>query len=306
MPKIGVNKIQTFAGHKDAIYALSPDIERNWFLSAGGDGMVVRWNLSDRTDGELIARVPNSVYSIHLIAGRQQVLVGHNYEGLHAVDLTERKELASLKITDAAIFDIKTAAGSVYVACGDGSVVHVLPDPYRINRRIKASAMSARTMACQNDLGHLAVGFSDHHIRIYDQKNFTLINEFRAHLNSVFTLAYSPDGRYLLSGGRDARLNIWDAAAGYRQENSIIAHLYAINRIGYNQDGSLFATCSLDKTFKIWKADEFRLLKVVDRARYGGHLTSVNNVLWPGYNDWLVTCSDDRTVSVWDIGLNAG
>ena len=232
---------------------------------------------------------------------REQVLVGHNYDGLHVVDLNDRKEITSLKLTDAAIFDIKSHGNTVITAGGDGSVTSVLLDPLRIGKRVKASALSARSIACHPDLGHVAVGFSDHHIRIYDIKDLSLLKEFRAHQNSVFAVTYSPDGRYLLSGGRDARLNIWDAGKDYNLENSIIAHMYAINRIEYNRGGSLFATCSLDKTFKIWKADGFELLKVIDRARHGGHLTSVNNLYWSGYHDWLVSCSDDRTVSVWDI-----
>jgi WD40 repeat protein len=304
MPKIGVNKIQTFTGHKDSVYALSPDIDKNNFLSGAGDGMVVRWNLTGKTDGELIARVPNSVYSIHFVAEKQQVLVGHNYDGLHVVDLNSRKEITNLKLTDGAIFDIKMIGNSVIVACGDGSVIKVQLDPLHIDERKKASAMSARTIAVQNDLGHIAMGFSDNFIRIYDQRSFTMLKEFKAHQNSVFTVVYSPDGKYLLSGGRDARLNIWDAGSDYRQENSIIAHMYAINRISYNQDGSLFATCSLDKTIKIWQSDEFRLLKVIDKVRHEGHVTSVNSLMWSAYHDWLIACSDDRTVSVWDINFN--
>ncbi len=44
---------------------------------------------------------------------------------------------------------------------------------------------------------------------------------------------------------------------------------------------------------------ESKLLKVVDTIRNGGHINSVNRLLWlPGC---LVSCSDDRTVMLWGV-----
>jgi WD40 repeat protein len=57
----------------------------------------------------------------------------------------------------------------------------------------------------------------------------------------------------------------------------------------------------MDKSLKVWKLDELRLLKVIDRARHAGHGTSVNKVLWTNYENQLVSASDDRTISVWNI-----
>jgi WD40 repeat protein len=130
-------------------------------------------------------------------------------------------------------------------------------------------------------------------------------HEFRAHKNSVFALRYSPDGKYLLSGGRDAHLNIWDHKENYRLKESIIAHMYAIHSIDYREDGRFFATCSMDKTIKIWDAENFKLLKVIDKSRHGGHLTSVNKIFWSNYKNRLISCSDDRSISIWELKFNA-
>ncbi len=304
MPKIGVNKIRTFTGHKDAVYTLAPDLSNDHFLSGAGDGMIVRWSLNGETDGELIARVPNSVYSMILIQEKKQVIVGHNYDGIHVIDIPQKKEIASLKFTDAAIFDIKLYKQDFVVACGDGTISVVNADPIGIKKQIKNSIKSARALAINRDSNQLAVAYSDMYIRIFDLTSFSVIKEINAHKNSVFTLCFSPDGKWLLSGGRDARLNTWNVTSDYTLENSIAAHLYAINHICYSPDGKYFATCSMDKTVKIWLAEENTLLKVIDRVRHGGHLTSVNRLLWSGYNNWLISGSDDRTISTWEIRIN--
>jgi WD40 repeat protein len=57
----------------------------------------------------------------------------------------------------------------------------------------------------------------------------------------------------------------------------------------------------MDKSIKVWDAVSFKLLKVIDRARYAGHGTSINKLLWTPYQNQVVSCSDDRSLSVWKL-----
>lgn len=301
MPKIEVIKIRTLTGHRDAVYALSPAREENRFISGAGDGMIVSWNLANDTDGDLVARVPNSIYALQYIPERNLLVAGHNYEGLHFIDLSRKSETSSLKFTSTAIFDLKLHDQTILAACGDGRIVAVGLDPLKVLGEFRSSAKSARSLAIHSGLGHYAAGYSDNFIRIFDLKTHRMIREFEAHTKSVFTVIYSPDGTRLLSGSRDAQLKIWNVESGYSAENSVAAHLYAINHMTYSPDGTLLATGSMDKTIKIWSAGELRLLKVIDRARHEGHLTSVNKLFWSGFNNWLVSGGDDRNLSVWEL-----
>jgi WD40 repeat protein len=117
----------------------------------------------------------------------------------------------------------------------------------------------------------------------------------------VFTLRYTPDQDFLISGSRDARLKAWDARAGYVKAAEVVAHLYAINHLDFSPDGKHFVTCSMDKSIKVWDSGSLSLLKVIDRSRHAGHGTSVNRLLWTTFHDQLVSASDDRTLSVWNI-----
>jgi WD40 repeat protein len=303
MPKIGVNKMISLTGHRDAVYALSGGADAGHFYSAGADGLLVKWNVHGGPDGELITRVPNSVYSIHWLASHQEMVVGHNYDGVHFIDPGEHVEKSSLKIGQSAIFDIQSCRDYIIVGGGDGCITLIDKKSHHTIRQFRASSRSARSIAVNDRIGQYAVGFSDNFIRIYDLTDHRLLKEFEAHLSSVFTVAYSPGGEYLLSGSRDARLKIWQAGQDYTEKDSIVAHMYAINHICFSGDGSHFATCSLDKTIKLWSSEDFRLLKVIDRARHGGHATSVNRLIWPG-EQTLVSCSDDRTISIWEINFD--
>ena len=300
---VQVNKIHTLSGHSDCVYALQPSDQSKLFFSAAGDGSVVLWDLQSPKVAQLIARLPNSIYALHYHAETNLLVAGHNYEGIHLLDWKERKELRSLKISSAAIFDIQSFQDDLFVASGDGIVTVVDFEHWGIKNKLACSEKSARVMAVNPDKGELAVGYSDHSIRIFDLSDLKLKKEWVAHQNSVFTLAYTPDYKTLLSGSRDARLKAWDATNNYILSGEVAAHLYAINHIVLSPDGNYFATCSMDKSIKIWKTDELRLLKVIDKARHAGHGTSVNKMLWTSFNNQLVSGSDDRSISVWDIEI---
>lgn len=303
MAAVEVSRVANLTGHTDGVYSViaSPDPAR--FLSASGDGMVVLWELDGSENGQLIASVPNSVYTICLLPDKNQVGLGHNYEGIHLIDLQEKKETGSVKITSAAIFALAYHQNILFAGTGEGELILVDPVAFSVLGRIKKSQKSIRALVIDGD--HLAAGYSDHFIRVFEMPGLQLIHEFRAHENSVFSLKYSPDGRYLLSGSRDARLKVWDRHNDYSLKETIVAHMYTINAIDYRADGKYFATGSMDKTVKIWDASRFKLLKVIDKSRHGGHLTSVNKIFWSSYKNRLISCSDDRTISVWDLKINA-
>ncbi len=296
-----IDKLDTFGGHRDCVYALERGNKLGSFFSAGGDGLVVSWHLTRPDLGELIAQIPASVYALCFDADRNRLWIGQNYEGIHLIDPATKTEIASLKLTTAAIFDIKIYRNTAIVALGDGVVVVIDPETLEIRKHLKASSQSARCVAINPVEREFAVGYSDHTLRIFDLETLALKQVIAAHTNSVFTVAYSPDFRFLLTGSRDAHLKQWDVENGYQLTRDVVAHLFAINHIAISPNGAQFATASMDKSVKIWETDTLKLLKVVDRARHAGHGTSVNRVLWTDSPDRLLSASDDRTISVWRV-----
>lgn len=296
-----VQKIDTFSGHRDCVYAIQPAAESKYFFSAAGDGLVVKWDLTRPDWGEVVAQVPASIYALAYDTEKGHLWVGQNYEGIQVIDPQNKQVISSAQLTSAALFDIQFFENQAFVALSDGVVLVMERHEFAVRKHLKASSQSARCVAVNAQTREVAVGYSDNTIRIFGIDDLDLRHTLVSHENSVFTVQYSPDGKYLLSGSRDAHLKVWDATKDYHLEKDIVAHLFAINHIVYSSDSLLFASCSMDKSIKIWEAATFRLLKVIDRARHAGHGTSVNKLLWTDFNNQLVSASDDKRISVWDI-----
>jgi WD40 repeat protein len=301
MSKIQVKKLHALTGHNDCIYALREGADPRYFYTGAGDGMVVEWDLDHPKDGTLLARLPHSVYAIEVDPKRNTLIVGHNYEGIHVIDLEEKKESWSLKLGTAAIFDLKVFGDELYVATGDGVLFVVDLESKAIKKHIKLSSKSIRVLAIAPSKKLLALGFSDHSIQILDlAQGAAPIARLEGHSNSVFALDFSPGEEILVSGGRDACLKFWNTNS-YFLEDNIVAHLYAINYLSFREDGRYLVTCSMDKSLKIWDSTSRNLLKVIDKARNAGHGTSINKVFWSTYSGVIVSVSDDRTIAIWQI-----
>ena len=134
---------------------------------------------------------------------------------------------------------------------------------------------------------------------MYDLEDYTLIKTLHGHTMSVFSLQYSQDGSYLISGARDAQVKIWDVQS-YDIVHNIPAHLFVVNCIAFHQLLPYFATASMDKSIKIWGADDFKLYKTISREKgFESHALSINKIVWNGNH--LISASDDKKIMIWGI-----
>ena len=298
-----VTKIATLAGHRDAVYALTGGTGGAVY-SGSADGMVVGWDTTDPTrDGELLARVQNSVYALRHLPELGLLVLGHNFQGIQAIDLSQKQLVHATALPPVAIFEIvfSESRQRLYVALGDGTLAVLTVPDFRLEKLLRIADKSLRCLALHEGRSELAVGSSDTFTRILDLDSLEVKCLLGESTNSVFSVAYSLDGTRLLTTGRDAQIRTWDVATGYTLTGSIPAHMYTINHLAFSPDGRYLASCSLDKSIKLWDATTLTLLRVLDRTRAAGHGTSVNRLVWPGAENRLVSCSDDRSLAVWAV-----
>ena len=294
MANIQINKRHSFTGHSSGIYELNSINDRE-FISAGGDGQIVRWNLETMDDGQVIAKVGAPVYAVCIDEDR--ALIGENSRAVHMISLDEAKPIRSVEIKSP-IFAMERVDDKYLIGTGAGELL-IFDLDLNFIQKLKLAAKSLRCMT-QNETD-LVLGYSDNVIRVLDKSSLEMRYEITGHSLSVFAIMFHSDSKELISTGRDAHIRIWDTFNHYEEIKSIPAHMFASNHLAFHPDQNFFASGSMDKTIKIWDGTTFALLKVIDKARHEGHLNSVNKLLWMAFDNLLVTCSDDRTIAVWDI-----
>jgi WD40 repeat protein len=109
---------------------------------------------------------------------------------------------------------------------------------------------------------------------------------------TVWSVAVSPDGQTLASGGSKGSLRLYDLAA--RQVRAARKHRGGIRTLAFSPDGEVLAV-TVGRSVLLCGAQ-----KLEQRVALKGHSDSVISVAFTPDGRGLVTASWDRTVRTWD------
>jgi len=267
--------------------AFSPDSSR--FVAAGDESKLFVWD--PQKCCEPIATWPMNdrvrALAFAMISGREYVATATGNE-VNFWDITNGKMEASLKLK---------------IPTGDESV------------RLLSLAVSPNNAA-------LAVGSDDGNVTVWDLKT----HEMKFHACSygdpktnersvcveagngntdIRGIAFTTDGKMLITGSSDNRAWLWDAETGEllarSPDSNEGGHLNTIAGVAVNPQNGRVATVSWDNTVRVWdlvKGDTWAFERVDTLA---GHSNSVWAAAYSPDGKSLATGSSDKTVILWKV-----
>jgi serine/threonine protein kinase/alkylated DNA nucleotide flippase Atl1 len=125
-------------------------------------------------------------------------------------------------------------------------------------------------------------------------QNAALVATLTGHSDSVRSVAFSPDGRTLASGGSDG-IKLWDVQ-NQRQIATLTGYLNSVFSVAFSPDGRTLASGSWDKTIKLWDVQRQRQI-----ATLTGHSRWVMSVAFSPDGRTLASGSQDKTIKLWDV-----
>jgi hypothetical protein len=111
------------------------------------------------------------------------------------------------------------------------------------------------------------------------------------HTADVLTVAWSPDGQRLASGG-DFTVRVWDAAT-HEKLKTLKGHTDFIYSVAWSPDGIQIASTGWDKTVRVWNVDNGQTILEIPASD-----EVLRHVAWSPDGLRLATCGDDELVKI--------
>lgn len=112
----------------------------------------------------------------------------------------------------------------------------------------------------------------------------------------VWSVAFSPDGRWLVSTHGDGSILIWDVA-NRELEANLRQHSGGVRAVTFSADGKRVATASEDHSVIVWNAEGGRKEAVLTR-----HQTRVAGVAFSADGRWMISADQSATLIRHDVG----
>ncbi|CAH2106548.1 unnamed protein product [Euphydryas editha] len=183
-----------------------------------------------------------------------------------------------------------------YIAVG--ACEHVIIWDMRLGEKaqvIPGENVMVSQIAASPTGNHMAVGYVDGNINVFELINNEIVCVFAGHKSAVTCLQYDEQGHRIVSGSKDTEVILWDVVS----ETGIArfsGHKGVITSVLFINGRNCIISSSKDTFIKFWDIETKHCFKTL-----GGHQMEVWSAVLLKEERYLVTGSMDQELRVWKL-----
>lgn len=137
-------------------------------------------------------------------------------------------------------------------------------------------------------------------MKIFDVATGGAIRDFKLQTN-IWSVAYSPDGKYALSGGSNGKMVLWNTSLGQPVKTVVGSESFLdprVNSVSFSSDGEYALSGGSDDSVRLWNTKNLTQIKsFVGHSNIGG----VYSVAFSPDGKYALSSDCDSKIKIWDI-----
>ena len=120
------------------------------------------------------------------------------------------------------------------------------------------------------------------------------MHTFKGHTGAISSIAFSADGRRIVSSSADKTVRLWDNTTG--KSIHVLNHPGLVRRAVISRDGKHIVSGCDDKIVRLWDGLTGRLIRT-----FAGHTSVVHSVDISTDGERILSSDADGTIRIWDV-----
>ena len=285
--------------------AISPHLP---MVATGSEDTTIRlWSIDTGAEIEVLTGHQKSVETIAFHPHQSGLLFsGDRSSQIKLWQVDPAKELISIDSQQAKVNCLAISPdGKLIISGGSDKTIKIWYFGSRERRSLddlvtlKAHQLAVNQIAFNpiEDEVKFASVSSDRRVILWGMESKIPLNILTAHTQAVKTLAFSPDGKLLATGGDDGLIIIWDLA-NRKLVRTLSAHRWTISALSFLRDGNTLISASWDGNLKFWQLDSGQEIDCLST-----HLSEILAIDICNRQQCIFTASRDRTAKIWQQNL---
>jgi WD40 repeat protein/serine/threonine protein kinase len=292
--------LQTFRGHEKPVYgfAISPDGRR--IVSGGDEKTIEVWDVQSGKEVMTLQGHRGTIWSLAFSPDGKQILSGSQDKTVKLWDAKTGVEVLTLRgHEDTGVYGYFSPDGKRIISAGDRDGKIKVWNAINGDELLTISWTKERVkiwcVAFSPDSRRIVLGSVSGIIQVWDIETGALVFTIPGNDGFVYSLTYSPDGKFIASGLHDrGMIKIWDAQTG-EAVKTLRGHDWVVECVRFSPDSQHLLSVSQDDTVKLWDS-------VIDRTaiKIGGHARFIQSIAFSPDGRQIASSSADSTVKLWD------